>query len=257
MVELRGKGAIVAGSRRIGAAVVRRLAREGVRPAIVYRNSRAEAERLLEEARPLAGGGCIVQADLTVEADVKRAVAEAKRQLGDVSFCVNLAGDYPRAPFVTLDAEAWERGLAGARSSYLLAVHAARAMLANPGPTRGHLLFFGDWAAEETPYLDYLPYLAGKAAVHFLTRAFALELAPHGILVNGLLLGPTEPPAELTESGWQEAISQTPLGREVSEDDVAELVVTLLRLETVTGENIRVDAGRHIAGTAKRRPGHA
>ena len=254
MLDLRGRGAIITGTRRIGAAVVRRLAQEGVRPAILYRRSRAEAERLLDQVSALAGDGCVIRADLTNESDVERAVAEAKRRLGDLSFCVNLAADYPRAPFATLDAAAWERGLAGAKATYLLAVHAARAMIDNPGPTRGHLIFFGDWAAEETPYLDHLPYLTGKAAVHFMTRAFALELAPHGILVNGVALGPTERPSELSERGWQEAVAQTPLGREVTEADVAELVVALLKLETITGENIRADSGRHLAGTEKRRP---
>lgn len=255
MVDLRGRGCIVAGTRRIGAAVVRRLAAEGVRPAIIYRRSRAEAERLLAEAKATAGGGCLIQADLTVEGEVAAAVAAAKRDLGDLSFCVNLASDYPRNPFPSLDAAAWEEGLAGAKGTYLLAVHAARAMMDNRGPARGHLIFFGDWAAEETPYLDHLPYLTGKAAVHYLTRAFALELAPYGILVNCLALGPAQRPPEMGERGWREAVSQTPLGREAAEEDVAELVAALLKLETVTGENIRVDAGRHLTGTELRPPG--
>jgi enoyl-[acyl-carrier-protein] reductase (NADH) len=44
------------------------------------------------------------------------------------------------------------------------------------------------------------------------------------------------------------------LRRESSEEDIAELIVTLLRMETITGETIRVDSGRHLAGTAQRRP---
>ena len=249
MLNLIGKGAIVAGTRRVGATVVERLAREGVSVAVLYRSSRDEAERQAK-----AAGGVAIQADLTDEDSVQRAVAEAKRSLGDLSFCINLASDYPRTAFAALDAAAWDRGIAGAKGTFLLAVHAARAMFDNPGPTRGHLVFFGDWAANETPYLDYLPYLAGKAAVHFLTRGFALELASHGILVNGILAGPTERPADLSQAGWDKALAQTPLHRESSELDIAEMVVTLLRLETITGENIRIDSGRHISGTAERKP---
>jgi 3-oxoacyl-[acyl-carrier protein] reductase len=248
-LDLSGRGAIVAGTRRVGATVVERLAREDVRVAVLYRNSREEAERQAK-----AAGGVAIQADLTDEAAVERAVAEAKRALGDLSFCINLAFDYPRAAFAKLDAAAWERGLAGARGTFLLAVHAARAMFDNAGPTRGHLVFFGDWAANETPYLDYLPYLAGKATVHFLTRGFALELAAQGILVNAILPGPTERPPDLSQAGWDKAIAQTPLHRESREEDIAEMIVTLLRLETITGENIRIDAGRHIVGTAERKP---
>jgi 3-oxoacyl-[acyl-carrier protein] reductase len=250
VLNLAGKGAIVAGTRRIGATIVERLAREDVRPAILYRSSRVEAERLAK-----ASNGLAIRADLTDEPSVKSAVAEAKQTLGDLSFCINLAADYPRASFDQLDAGAWDAGLAAAKGSFLLGLHAARAMFDNPGPTRGHLVFFGDWAAEETPYLDYLPYLTGKAATHFLTRGFALELASKGILVNGILPGPTERPPDLSERGWQKALDQVPLQRESSADDIAELIVTLLRLETITGENLRVDAGRHIAGTAPRPKG--
>jgi 3-oxoacyl-[acyl-carrier protein] reductase len=126
-------------------------------------------------------------------------------------------------------------------------------MQGNPGPTRGHIVFFGDWAAGETPYIDYLPYLTAKAAVHFMTRAFALELAPHGILVNTISPGPTvQDPALVSSAEWKAALAQTPLHRESSADEMAEMVATLLKLETMTGESIRVDSGRHIAGTALR-----
>ncbi len=47
---------------------------------------------------------------------------------------------------------------------------------------------------------------------------------------------------------WQEALQLAPLHRESSPEDIAELVATLLRLETMTGETIRVDSGRHLAG---------
>lgn len=250
VLNLSGRGAIVAGTRRVGAAVSRRLAAEGVRLAIVYRRSRTDAERLLETVRPLVDRTCLVQADLTVESDVKRAVAEAKEQLGGLSFCVNMASDYPRVKFEDLDAAAWDQGIAAAKGNFLLALHASRAMMTNDGPTRGHLVFFGDWAAGETPYEDFLPYLTAKAAIHFMARAFALELAPHGILVNAILPGPTaRPDATVGGEEWQRALARTPLGRESSDEDIAEVVATILKLETMTGENIQIDSGRHIAGS--------
>jgi 3-oxoacyl-[acyl-carrier protein] reductase len=252
VLDLHGRGAIVAGTRRIGAAVVERLAREGVRTAVLYRSSREEAEGQAENARRLTGRAAAIQADLSDETSVKHAVATARRELDDLSFCINLAADYPRQSFDRLDAAAWDRGMAAAKGTYLLGLHAARVMLENPGPTRGHLVFFGDWAAGETPYLDYLPYLTGKAAVHFLTRGFALELAGRGILVNAILPGPTARPPDLSDAAWETALRQTPLHRESTVEDIAEMIVALLRLETITGENIRVDAGRHIAGVSYR-----
>src|SRR5262249_33944405 len=247
MVELRGRAAIVAGTRRIGATVVRRLAREGVSLAIVYRSSRDVAEALYASVRDDVDRACVIQADLTSTEDVLRLVDGAQRQLGDLSFCVDAAFDYPRTPYPLLTAGDWDHAMASAKGAYLLALASGRAMQRNRGPTRGHIVFFGDWAAGETPYTDYLPYLTAKAAVHFLTPAFALELAPHGILVNTISPGPTvQDPALVSNAEWKAALAQAPLQRESSAEEMAELVVTLLKLETVTGENIRVDSGRHL-----------
>ena len=254
MLTLAGRGAIVAGTRRLGSVVVERLVTEGVHVAVLYRNSNAAADRQVELARQKGVKAIALKADLTDETQVAAAVDQAREALGDVSFSINLASDYPRASLEQLDAAAWEAGMSAAKGTYLLATHSARAMSWNAGPTRGHLIFFGDWAAEETPYLDYLPYLTGKASVHFMTRGFGLELASRGILANAILPGPTERPPDMTERAWQIVMDQTPLGRESSVNDIAELIVTLLRLETITGETIRVDAGRHLAGTAKRQP---
>jgi 3-oxoacyl-[acyl-carrier protein] reductase len=253
MLELKGRGAIVAGTRRIGATVVERLAREGVHLAIVYRSSRDVADGLYASIRDRVERACVIQADLASPQDVQGLVDEARRQLGDLSFCVDAAFDYPRAPFASLSEADWDHAMASAKGAYLLAVASARAMQGNPGPTRGHIVLFGDWAAEETPYVDYLPYLTAKAAVHFMTRAFALELAPHGILVNTIAPGPTvQDPALVSSAEWKAALAQTPLHRESSAEEMAEMVATLLKLETMTGESIRVDSGRHIAGTALR-----
>jgi 3-oxoacyl-[acyl-carrier protein] reductase len=160
-------------------------------------------------------------------------------------------------PFDQLDEAAWEHGMSAAKTVYLLALHAGRAMMQNPGPTRGHHIFFGDWAAEQTPYVDFLPYLTAKAAVHFMTRAFALEMAPHGILVNSILPGPTARAGQVSDQEWVEALAESPLHRESSDNEMAELVVTLLKLETITGETIRVDSGRHISGSGRPKPGIA
>jgi enoyl-[acyl-carrier-protein] reductase (NADH) len=56
-------------------------------------------------------------------------------------------------------------------------------------------------------------------------------------------------PPDISEAVWQQAvIAQAPLKRESSAAEIAELVVTMLRSETMTGETLRVDAGRHLAG---------
>jgi 3-oxoacyl-[acyl-carrier protein] reductase len=248
MLSLDGRGAILAGTRRVGSTIAERLAIEGVRLAIVYRRSAEEARQLQARIATFAEAPLLLQANLAIEDEVKHAVATAATQLGDLSYCINLASDYPRTPFDSLDAAAWEHGLVAAKATYLLALHASRRMIQNQGRTKGHLIFFGDWAAGETPYQDYLPYLTGKAAIHFMARAFALELAPSGVLVNAILPGPVERPPSVSEAEWADSMAMAPLHREASASDIAELVVTLLQMESITGETIRVDSGRHLAG---------
>jgi pteridine reductase len=249
VLSLAGKSALIVGTRRIGAVVAQRLAQEGVNLAISYRHSQKEAERLATIVTPLVERVHLVQGDITVEEDVRRIVQESGDAMDGLWFLVNFASGFPRTPLESLDGQAWDKALAVARGNYLLAVHGARRMAANPGPTRGHLVMFTDWAAAQTPYRGYLPYLTAKASIDFMTRAFAVELAPQGVLVNAVAPGPTMRPADLSEEIWQtEVVRHTPLKRESSAEEIAEIVVTLLKSETITGETIRVDSGRHLAG---------
>ena len=253
MITLEGKGALIVGAKRLGIVVAKRLAEEGVNLAISYRNSAKEAETLRSSVASMAKRTTLIQGDLAIEDDVKRMVDSANTDLGNLSFVVNLASDYPKMPFNTLNAADWDTGMADAKGSYLLTLHAARVMENNLGPTRGHIILFGDSAAGEAPYTNYLPYLTAKAAVHFMTRAFAVELAAKGILVNTIAPGPTMRPPDIKESVWEQGIiARTPLRREASVAEMAELVVTILKSETITGETIRVDAGRHLSGLGDR-----
>ena len=191
----------------------------------------------------------LIQADLSDERQVIGAVKETVGALGGLDYVVNLASDYPYAPFDSLDGAAWDHAMGSARGSYLIGLHAAKQMRLNPRPNRGHIIMFGDWAAEETPYTDYLPYLTAKAAIHFMTRCLAAEVASFGVRVNAVAPGPTMRPPEITPEDWDRAIAaKAPLQLESSVNDIAEIIATLLRTSSITGEIVRVDSGRHIRG---------
>lgn len=249
MLTLAGMSALIVGTRRVGAVVARRLAAEGVRQAIGYRGARTAADALAHEVMEAGPDAAAVHCDLGDEQSIRQAVDTAMHQFGGLDFVVNMASDYPRSPLASADGKSWDRAMVAARGAFLLNVYASRAMASNQGPTRGHLLHFGDWAAMETPYTDYLAYLTAKAAIHFMTRGFALELAGQGILVNAIAPGPTMRPPEIDKAAWDaEVVEAAPLKRESSANEIAEMVVALLRSETITGETIRIDSGRHIAG---------
>ena len=247
-MKLEGRHAIIVGTRRIGRAIALRLADLGMNIGILYRSSAAEAQALVQEIQGRNRRAVAVPSALDTDAAVSSAFDKLEATCGPASVLINLASDYERTPFEGLDAAAWDRGMSAARTNYLLAIHVAKRMKHLPGPTRGHLLQFGDWAAGETPYRDYLPYLTAKAAIQFMTRALAVELAASGILVNTIAPGPTVRPPDISEEVWaSQVVARTPLLRESSVDDIVELAVTLLQSDTITGEVIRVDSGRHIA----------
>ena len=248
-MDLRGKGAIIIGARRVGVTVAKRLADEGVNLAITYRRSKTQALALRRQVAPHVKKAAVVQCDVADEESVKRMVDDAVRELGSVHFVINLASDFRMTPFHTLDAEAWESMMAQAKGSYFVGVHAGKHLIRNPGPTRGHIILFGDSSAGATPYHGYLPYLTAKAAIEFMTRAFALELAEHRVLVNAISPGPTMRPPDLSADIWKnQVLAGTPLKRQSDAKDIAEMVVALLKSETITGETIRVDSGVHLAG---------
>ena len=240
------KTALIVGAKRIGVTVAKRLFQDRFNIAVAYRNSPVNEN---EFAPPDDATLLTVRADISKEHDVKSAINATVNGLGRLDAVINLASDYPRAPFDTLDAESWDRAMLAAKGSYLLGIHAARAMSDNAGPVRGHIVYFGDWAAEQTPYTDYLPYLTSKAAIHFMTRGLAAEVAPLGIRVNCIAPGPTMRPPEISQSAWDAAIqAKSPLRQESSADDIANMVATLLTSSSITGEVIRIDSGRHIRG---------
>jgi len=248
-LELRGKGALIVGAKRIGQVIANRLADEGIDIAIGYRNSKKEAQRLHDDLSSKNVKVFLIQGDLTVEEEVRFMVKQAATQLGNLSFVINLASGFPRTPMENLDGTAWDASMSDAKGNYLLVVHASRIMKSNPTPIRGHIVLFSDAWVGETPYRNHVPYLTSKAATDFLVRVFAVELAPESILVNAIAPGPTMRPPDMSEDVWKtQILTRTPLNRESSTDDIAEIIVALLRSTSITGETIRVDAGVHLAG---------
>ncbi len=230
--ELKGKTALVTGAARgIGKATAERLAAAGAKVA------RLDIE---------AGDGIIV-ADVADEAAVERGFAEALRSLGGLDILVNNAGIAVRKTALDISAEDWDRVLGvNLRGLFLCSRVAARTMKDAGGGAIVNLASIMGFSGGIFPNPAYQ---ASKGAVVNLTRALALELAPHAIRVNAV--APTFVRTDLTRPIFSNpdilkvVMSHTPLGVLPEVDDIAAAILFLASpaARCITGVTLPVDSG--------------
>jgi NAD(P)-dependent dehydrogenase (short-subunit alcohol dehydrogenase family) len=245
-MQLHDRVVLVTGGKRIGADIAVALAARGADVALCYRESRAEAEATTYAVVKLGRRGQLIQADLRVPADCRRAVAETVTSLGRLDVLVNMASVYARKPYLELTDEDWERSLGvDLRAAHLCAQAAVPHMRAAGG---GRIVNFTDWvAASGRPrYPGYVPYYVAKMGVIALTEALALELAGENILVNAIAPGPIIPPEGTSAEELDAVVRATPLARWGGPEEITRAVLLLMDSDFITGETIRVDGGRHV-----------
>jgi len=245
-MDLDRRVALITGGRRIGAVVAIELARRGADVAIVYRESRTEAEETADAVRAMGRRAMTLPADVRRPEACQQVVDDAVERLGRLDVLVNMASRYTSVPFDELTVQDWDSQLeVDLRAAWLCARAAAPHMRRLRG---GRIVNVGDWTASSgrPRYRGYLPYYVAKAGVTALTEALALELAADQILVNAIAPGPIVAPEGTSDEEFAAVERATPLGRWGGEMEVAKLVLACIDSDFVTGETIRVDGGRHL-----------
>ncbi len=245
-MDLTDRVALITGGKRIGAVVATELARNGADIALIYRESRTEADETAAAVRALGRRAASFQADLSSPDEAQRAVDEAVSQLGRLDVLVNMASLYRRRPFDDLEVKDWDAQMAvDLRGAWLCARAAVPHMRRVRG---GRIVNFADWVARSgrPRYPGYLTYYVAKTGVIALTEALALELAPDQILVNAVAPGPIVAPEGTSDEEFAQVERATPLGRWGGEMEIAKAVLALVDTDFITGETIRVDGGRHL-----------
>lgn len=245
---LAGKGVLVTGaSGGIGAACARAFAAEGARVVVHYRSGEDRARTLATEL----GGVPVVQADLTVEADVERLFAEARSAVGAIDVCAAVAGVWPRddVPVWRLSLERWNETLAQNLTSVFLT---ARGFLREVERTgHGSLVLVGSTAGifGEAGHADYAAAKSGVLGGLLLSlKNEVVRVAPRA-RVNGVAPGWTESPMTrgLVDEEAVERVSRTMALRKVAQpEDVAAQVVVLasdVLSGHVTGQVVTVAGG--------------
>lgn len=237
---------VTGGAVRVGAAITRALAAAGFDVVVHARRSLAQAEALVQELRRAGRGAWVAPADFATPNGPRELADQVRRQHPSLDLLVNNAASYEHLAFEAVTLERLESMLAvNLRAPFLL----TQALLPSLRASESACVVNITDMAVARPYTTthaFSHYLAGKAGLEQLTRAWALELGPT-IRVNAVAPGPVAIADETTDEQRQDILRRTPLRREGSPEDVARAVVFLATAPYVSGQTLRVDGGLSIA----------
>jgi 3-oxoacyl-[acyl-carrier protein] reductase len=253
--DLSGKISLVTGAARgIGLAIADRLAANGSR--VIY----ADCDDA-SEAADKSPGAVAMTMDVTNRGEIDATIARIVEEFGRLDILVNNAGVNTWKHRVTIDEfprEEWDKIIAvDLTGLYEVSQAAARVMRKQKS---GRIINISS-VLGLVPARLQCAFIAAKAGVVNLTKAMALELGPHGILVNGVAPGSilTEGTKQLFygsdgmfKDSMQKMIAHIPLGRPGTTDEIAVAVLFLAAPEnTYTNGHVLAVDGGWTAGYAR------
>ena len=247
-MELRGAVALITGGNGgLGQRICHALAREGTHVAVMYAQSRDQAEGV---ARDLASSYQINAAafacDITNGAAVDQLLRNVTARFGRLDILVNDAAYNKAIPFTDLDnltEEVWDKIIAVNLTGPMRLTKAVAPIMKAQG--RGRVVNISS-VAGLGPQGSSIAYAVSKAGLIHLTKCMAVAMAPE-TLVNcvapGLLEG-TRATANLRPEMIAHGASTSLLKKPADKDDCADMVVAMCRTETMTGQTVVIDSGR-------------
>ncbi|WP_420144207.1 SDR family oxidoreductase [Sphingobium sp.] len=234
MTDFTGKKALViGGSRGIGAAIVRRFAKDGAAVTFTYAGSHDAAQALATET-----GSTAVRSDAS---DRDATIALVAGQ-GPIDILVVNAGVAVIGDALTHDADAIDRMIdINVRTPYHAAVESARQM-----PDGGRIIVIGSVNGDRMPFAGGAGYALTKSALQGLARGLARDFGPRGITVNIVQPGPTDTDMNPADGDFADAMRGfMAIPRYATSDEIAGLTAYLAGPEAgiITGAMHTIDGG--------------
>ena len=246
-MELKDTVSIVTGGNgALGQRICHALAGAGSDVAVVYAQSRDQAQGVADELRGTGVRAEAMQCDVAEPQQVEHLATQVLETFGRIDILVNDAAYNVWIPFDDLDAmtyEEWSKIIQINLTGPMLGIKAVVPAMKRQGA--GRIVNISS-VAGLAPSGSSIPYAVSKAGLNHLTRCMAVGLAPE-ILVNcvapGFLEG-TRASSNLEPVYREQARTGSALGRAVDKDDVADQVVSFCRTDSITGQTLVMDCGR-------------
>jgi 3-oxoacyl-[acyl-carrier protein] reductase len=246
MSALEGKSALVTGgSRGIGAAIARTLARAGADVAFTYTRSADRAIAVCADIESAGRRARAIAADAADHLAVERAVEQTAAAFGRLDILVNNAGIFKGGPVESLSVADFDEIMAiNVRAVFAASLAAAAHMGAG-----GRIVSIGSNMAERLPGPGATLYALSKTALIGLTKGLARDLGPRGITVNLVQPGSTDTdmnPADAAGADGQRSLMA--IQRFAAPDEIAGLVAWLAGPDAgfVTGASLTIDGGANV-----------
>ncbi|MEM7403008.1 MAG: 3-oxoacyl-[acyl-carrier-protein] reductase [Myxococcota bacterium] len=245
MESLSDKVALVTGaSRGIGRAVALTLARRGARVVVCCTTQRQLAEEVAACIEQQGGQACVEMFDVACKQQVDQAIKAVTQRWGGVDILVNNAGLAIDGLCVRFAQKDWQRviqvNLAGA---FFCMQACALGMMKKRW---GRIVTISS-VVGQVGNAGQVAYASAKAGLLGMSKSLALELASRGVTVNVVAPGfiETDMTTQLPESTKEAILSQIPLGRMGTAQEVAATVAFLASQEAayVTGQTVSVNGG--------------
>jgi len=246
--ELAGKVALVTGgARNIGRAIARSLAAGGAAVMVNAKTSRAEAEKTLGLIESAGGKAALHIADITDAKEVASLVESTVKTFGRLDFLVNNAAVRYETAFSSISYEEWRRVLSIVLDGAFLCAQAALPHLMRAGG--GTIVNIGGQTGHKGAS-ERAHVITAKAGLAGMTKALALDLAPHQITVNCVVPGTIESQRGLPGVPDRPAHRRTPppIGRRGEPEEIAAMVRMLCGPDAryITGQAIHVNGGGYM-----------